>query len=219
MSEGQHFRHSAVNDVISHAFTSAKIPSLLEPSGLDRSDGKQPDGVTMVPWKSGSLWSGMRHLSPILSGYSNQQYRGCSCCCRGEKAGEVCQPQPGVFLYPSSIETLGAIGPKSLAFLKDLGRGIFQQSGESKATPYLLQRTYIRCRTARKLSGHYGYFRLLVLCVCPLFTYPFPRVEWRSAVSVCVLSLPPPPGLSDLMARPPTDVEVLMTTKAIRPEP
>ena len=63
MSEGRHFRHSAVNDVISRAFTSAKIPSRLEPSGLDRSDGKRPDGVTMVPachGNLGSLWSGMR---------------------------------------------------------------------------------------------------------------------------------------------------------------
>ena len=27
----------------------------LEPTGLDRSDGKHPDGITMVPWKNGNL--------------------------------------------------------------------------------------------------------------------------------------------------------------------
>jgi hypothetical protein len=35
--------------------TAAKIPSRLEPSGLFRSDGKRPDGVTIVPWQCGKL--------------------------------------------------------------------------------------------------------------------------------------------------------------------
>ena len=29
----------------------AHVPSRLEPSGLYRSDGKRPDGVSIVPWK------------------------------------------------------------------------------------------------------------------------------------------------------------------------
>ena len=31
----------------------AQIPSILEPVGLPRSDGKRPDGVTIATWKSG----------------------------------------------------------------------------------------------------------------------------------------------------------------------
>ena len=50
-SEGRHHRHAAINDILYRALSSAKIPSRLEPSGLLRSDGKRPDGVTMVPWK------------------------------------------------------------------------------------------------------------------------------------------------------------------------
>ena len=41
---------------------------------------------------------------------------------------------------PIAIETLGAIGPKSLALLKDLGRRIRSELGEPKSTEYLLQR-------------------------------------------------------------------------------
>ena len=37
------------------ALSTAKIPSRLEPSGLYRSDGKRPDGASVVPWKSGKL--------------------------------------------------------------------------------------------------------------------------------------------------------------------
>ena len=48
-SAGRHSRHHALNDLIHRAFTSAGLPSLLEPPGICRSDGKRPDGVTLVP--------------------------------------------------------------------------------------------------------------------------------------------------------------------------
>ena len=54
-SEGRHHRHAAVNDIIHRTLAAAKVPSRLEPSGLYRTDGKHPDGITVVPWKSGKL--------------------------------------------------------------------------------------------------------------------------------------------------------------------
>ena len=54
-SKGRHSRHAAVNDIIKRSLASLKIPSHLEPSGLYRSDGKRPDGVTIVPWKRGCI--------------------------------------------------------------------------------------------------------------------------------------------------------------------
>ena len=52
-SGGQHVRHNAMNDVICRSLTAAGIPCQTEPHSLVRSDGKRPDGVTMLPWKSG----------------------------------------------------------------------------------------------------------------------------------------------------------------------
>ena len=52
-SEGRHYRHAALNEIICRSLTSVHIPSLLEPSGLSRNDGKRPDGVTVTPWSSG----------------------------------------------------------------------------------------------------------------------------------------------------------------------
>ena len=54
-SEGRHHRHAEMNDIMKRALTSAKIPSRLEPSGLHQTDGKRPDGVTVVPWRSEKL--------------------------------------------------------------------------------------------------------------------------------------------------------------------
>ena len=50
-SKGRHSRHAAVNDTIKRSLEAAKVPCHLEPTGLYRSDGKRPDGATLVPWK------------------------------------------------------------------------------------------------------------------------------------------------------------------------
>ena len=41
------------NDVIARALRSANTPTILEPTGMLRGDGKRPDGVTMIPWSRG----------------------------------------------------------------------------------------------------------------------------------------------------------------------
>src|ERR1043165_2770024 len=48
---GRHQRRGMINDVIWRAFTRAKIPAIKEPNGLSRSDGKRPDGVTIIAWQ------------------------------------------------------------------------------------------------------------------------------------------------------------------------
>ena len=47
---GRHARHSLFNDTIWRALNKAGVQSTKEPTGLLRSDGKRPDGVTLIPW-------------------------------------------------------------------------------------------------------------------------------------------------------------------------
>ena len=42
-------RHSQLNDLIWRAIKKAHIPASKEPIALSRSDGKRPDGATLVP--------------------------------------------------------------------------------------------------------------------------------------------------------------------------
>ena len=53
LSAGRHPRHTALNDVVKRALQTAGIPSLLEPTGVDRGDGKRPDGMTVFPFAEG----------------------------------------------------------------------------------------------------------------------------------------------------------------------
>ena len=48
-------RHASINDIIKRALESAKVPCHLEPTGLFRSDGKRPDGASIVSWKCGKV--------------------------------------------------------------------------------------------------------------------------------------------------------------------
>ena len=46
-------RHQALNDLIWRARTNTGVPSTKEPSGMSRTDGKRPGGLTLIPWQRG----------------------------------------------------------------------------------------------------------------------------------------------------------------------
>ena len=54
-SQGRHSRHAAINDLIKRLLAAVKIPAHLEATGISRSDGKRPDGATIVSWKGGKV--------------------------------------------------------------------------------------------------------------------------------------------------------------------
>ena len=45
-------RHAVFNKLIHHALVRVIISSILKPAGLSRSDGKRPDGLTLVSWST-----------------------------------------------------------------------------------------------------------------------------------------------------------------------
>ena len=50
---GRFSRHATLNSLIKHTLGSLDLPSMLERRGLYRTDGKRPDGVTMISWEMG----------------------------------------------------------------------------------------------------------------------------------------------------------------------
>ena len=47
-------RHHQLNDIVRRALVRANIPSVLEPSGLLRGEGKRPCGMTLISWQGGN---------------------------------------------------------------------------------------------------------------------------------------------------------------------
>ena len=142
-SSGRHHRHAAINEIIHRTLSAAHVPSRLEPQGLLRSDGKRPDGMTLTPWCAGRplVWDATCP-DTLATSYRVQATSGAG------KVAELAEERkeqkyllgPTYFFTPVAIETLGAIGPRSRVFLRELGRRVRNESGDSNATSHLLQR-------------------------------------------------------------------------------
>ena len=50
-SAGRFSRHATLNSLIKQTLGSVDLPSMLEPRGLYRPDGKRPNGNTVIPWE------------------------------------------------------------------------------------------------------------------------------------------------------------------------
>ena len=152
-SKGRHPHHAGVNNVIKRSLDAAQIPSRLEPTGLYRSDGKHPDGASIVLWKCGRalVWDA---TCPDTLAHFNEQISS-------REAGAVAAEAEGrkklkysslnsSYFMPVAVETLGVIGPDSLVFLHDLASRIRKATKEPLVLQYLLQRlsVSIQCGNA-----------------------------------------------------------------------
>ena len=119
-SAGRHARHSALNDLVKRALASAEVPSRLEPTSLSRSDGKRPDGLTMMPWKQGRcmVWD-VTCPDTLAHSHLNRAVTGPGAVAsfaevnKRQKYADISRTH--IFI-PIAIETMGAIGEEGLAF-------------------------------------------------------------------------------------------------------
>ena len=126
-STGHHYRHAALNEIFHRALTTSHIPSRLEPTGLDRSDGKRSDGITMVPWKNRNLlvWGATCSDTYAPSHLAQSTMAAGAVASQAKDWKKVkysnLEGHPGISFTPVAYETSGVVGPLSLIFLKELG--------------------------------------------------------------------------------------------------
>ena len=122
-------------DIIHRALVAAHVPSRLEPSGLYRSDGKRPDGVSIVPWKCGQLlvWDAMcpDTFAPSYSTIAAKQVGAVAQQAEEKKMQKYKHLDSCYFFTPVAIETSGVFGPKTMEFLKGLGLSVAVQRGNA----------------------------------------------------------------------------------------
>ena len=136
-SQGRHSRHGELNDIIHRALVSAKVPSRLEPTGLLRSDGKRPDGMTIIPWSSGRLlvWDATCDTFAI----SHVRVAVCEAGAVAAKAEENKRDKyshlDASFLFvPVAVETCRAFGPEAGEFFRELGRRVKRATDEANTS-------------------------------------------------------------------------------------
>lgn len=155
-NSGRAPRHSEVNDILRRAFLSAGIPSVLEPTGLSRNDGKRPDGMTTFPVQCGKsiVWDFTCVDTFAASNLINSSIDPGSAATTAEASKKrkyeslIGQHQ----FEPVAIETSGVYGTSTRCFVQYLGRRITEVTGEPRETFWLKQRIGIAVARGNALS-------------------------------------------------------------------
>ena len=146
-SGGRLPRHANLNDVVKRALGAAGIPSWLEPVGLDRGDGRRPDGVTIFPFSQGlSLcWDSTCVDTFCSSAVIDTALEPGAAAGRAEqrKRDRYRQLTDRYLFEPVAVETSGAIGPSTAQFLRKLGKRISARTGDKRETKWLMERISI----------------------------------------------------------------------------
>ena len=155
-SEGRHHRHAELNQIIYRSLISARIPSRLEPSDIYRSDGRRPDGVTIVPWERGKalVWDATcpDTLASSYSVRASREAGAVASYAEDRKDDIYANLNPNHIFVPVVVETLGACGPKTLRFLTDLGHHLRSVTGEMNSRNYLFQRISVAIQKGNTAS-------------------------------------------------------------------
>jgi hypothetical protein len=140
-------RHQNINDIVWRSLTHAGVHSVKEPQGLSRTDGKRPDGLTLVPWRNGknmtwdvtiadSLAASHLPTTSVVAG-------GAAATLADRKETKYASLTPAYDFTPIALETMGPIHPKATDFFNDLGNRLTAITGNPKERSHLFQRLSI----------------------------------------------------------------------------
>ena len=155
-SAGRHPRHAALNDVVRRSLQSAGIPSILEPVGVDRGDGRRPDGITVFPFANGRClcWDATCVDTYAESHRNNSAVTAGSAACAAEdaKRRKYASLVPRFRFEPVAIETAGTYGGSTGRLVLEIGRRISEVSGDRRETYWLKQRIGLAVQRGNALS-------------------------------------------------------------------
>ncbi len=127
---GRSQRHHFINDVILRAMSRAQIPSIKEPHGLCRTDGKRPDGMSPIPWRDGRCitWD-VTVIDTTANSYiatSAQSATSAAELAAKRKEDKYASISATHLFCPIAFafETMGPINSQGTDFNKDLGHRI-----------------------------------------------------------------------------------------------
>ena len=124
-SAGRWARHGLINDILRRGLSTANVPSILEPSGICRSDGKRVDGMSLVPWRSGRalLWDATCKDTLCKSYISRTRAKSGEAASLGEsqKRAKYKELEDRGFLFvPFAVETFGPWGDEAKKLISEI---------------------------------------------------------------------------------------------------
>lgn len=157
-AQGRSLRHHAVNDILWRALLRAEIPSIKEPAGLFRSDGKRPDGATLIPWSGGKYlaWDATI-VHTCAASYIAPQASSASVQAAGRKTLKYSGLPATHIFQPVAIETMGPLNPSAIDFINAIGARISAITGDKREASFLFQRLSI-CIQRYNLVAFQGTF-------------------------------------------------------------
>lgn len=141
---GRFPRHQALNDVIRRALVSVDVPCILEPPGLSRTDGKRPDGLTLIPWQRGRclVWDATcvstfapSHLDRTMRAPGSAAEQAASL-----KRAKYSNLTLAYDFVPVAFETAGPWGTDAKIFVQEIGRRLRAKCGDPRSGAFLVQR-------------------------------------------------------------------------------
>ena len=116
---------------------------MLEPSGLDREDGKRPDGITVYPYSRGRclIWD----ATCVNTFASSKLMRAALAAGSVADAAEVrkiakyAELSRRSIFQPVAVETTGAMGKSTIQFFEDLVRRLDVRFQDQRESDFLFQ--------------------------------------------------------------------------------
>jgi hypothetical protein len=122
----------------------AGVPSVKEPHGLARSDGKRPDGLTLIPWREGRSATWDVTVTDTVA----PSYVAISSTCAASAAEAAAQRKEIKYadiarthlFFPLAFETMGPINEVGQDFISEIGHRITSVTEDPREASFLFQR-------------------------------------------------------------------------------
>ena len=155
-SAGRFSRHSTLNDIIRRALSSSGVPAILEPHGISRSDGKRPDGLTLIPWKKGkSLMWDATCVNTVSASYlpiTSQSSGSAAELAVMHKKNKYRALVDNFIFIAFAVETFGPWCREALDLVSEIGKQLRVLTCDPRATEFLRQRISIAIQIGNATS-------------------------------------------------------------------
>ena len=155
-AKGTYPRHLEINKILGKKLCKANVASSLEPLGLNRDSGLQPDGITLFPWSMGkclvwdytchdTLCQSSTHLTSNSAGKAAEK-------AEKDKHAKYRSFEQKFIVQPIADETLGSWGPEGVKFVKEIGARMITATKNKRSTSELFQAISVATQRGNALS-------------------------------------------------------------------